>query len=246
MSTIRHLSLAAAGLTLVCAAAVADSPGLTPEELAALFPGIEAENISESPLPGIYEISVGGSVAYVSRNGRYLLRGELIDLETETNLTAQRQDAARAAVIDTLEEATMVVFGPENPTHTITVFTDIDCGYCRRMHREIEQINALGISVRYLFYPRSGPATESWRKADNVWCADDQLDAMTAAKNGEPVPARNCGTTPVEAHYALGGRIGLQGTPAIYTETGEQIGGYLPPEALLARLRASAARRAAR
>ncbi len=245
MRTIRCLSFVVAGLGLLSSMALADA-GLTPEELAALFPGIEAEHVTDSPLPGVYEITVGASVAYVSRDGRYLLRGELIDLETETNLTAERQNAARAAVLAAVDEATMVIFAPDTPTHTVTVFTDIDCGYCRRMHREMEQLNALGISVRYLFYPRSGPETEAWRKANNVWCAGDRLEAMTAAKNGEPVPSRNCGTTPVEAHYALGGQIGLQGTPAIYTETGELVGGYLPPEALAARLRATAARRAGR
>jgi thiol:disulfide interchange protein DsbC len=234
------------GAALLCTAlastARAAGPELTPEELAELFPGIEAANVVDSPLPGVYEVTVGASVAYVSKDGRYLLRGELIDLETEVNLTAQRQNTARASVLDQLDEAQMVIFSPEEPVHTITVFTDIDCGYCRRMHREMDELNALGIRVRYLFYPRGGPGSEAWSKANNVWCAPDRLDAMTAAKNGEQVPARNCGTTPVREHYDLGGRVGLQGTPAIYTEAGEMVGGYLPPEALLARLRASAAR----
>lgn len=228
--------------TAMVPAATAAGPELTPEELAELFPGIEAQNVRQSPVAGIYEVTVGASVAYVSKDGRYLLRGELIDLETETNLTAQRQNGARADVLAQVDEAQMVIFSPENPRHTITVFTDIDCGYCRRMHREMDQLNALGIRVRYLFYPRAGPGSEAWSKANNVWCAPDRLDAMTAAKNGEQVPARNCGTTPVREHYDLGVRVGLQGTPAIYTETGEIVGGYLPPEALLARLRASAAR----
>lgn len=215
---------------------------LSPEELAELFPGIEAQNVQESPVAGVYEVTVGSSVAYVSKDGRYLLRGELIDLETETNLTAQRQNSARASVLAQVDEAQMVIFSPEEARHTITVFTDIDCGYCRRMHREMDQLNALGIRVRYLFYPRGGPGSEAWSKSNNVWCAPDRLDAMTAAKLGEQVPARNCGTTPVRDHFELGARIGLQGTPAIYTETGEIVGGYLPPEALLARLNASAAR----
>lgn len=210
---------------------------LSPDELAELFPGIEAQNVIESPIPGVYEVTVGTSVAYVSKNGRYLLRGELIDLETETNVTAQRQNAARMTVLAALDEAEMVIFSPENPSHTVTVFTDIDCGYCRRMHQEMARLNELGIRVRYLFYPRSGPGTESWSKANNVWCAGDRLEAMTQAKNGQEVPAVNCGTTPVREHFELGAQVGLQGTPAVISESGEVVGGYLPPEALLARLR---------
>ena len=234
--------VAALACGLLVPVAPAAGPDLTPEQLAELFPGIEAGNVSDSPISGVYEVTVGASVAYVSKDGRYLLRGELIDLETETNLTAQRQNTARASVLAEVDEAQMVIFSPENPRHTITVFTDIDCGYCRRMHREMEQLNELGIRVRDLFYPRAGPGSEAWSKANNVWCSPDRLGAMTAAKNGEQVPARNCGTTPVREHYDLGGRVGLQGTPAIYSESGEIVGGYLPPEALLARLRASAGR----
>ncbi len=229
----------AAGLSALLMAglsAAALAADLSPDELAELFPGIEAENVLESPIPGVYEVTVGASVAYVSKDGRYLLRGELIDLETETNVTAQRQNSARSAVLAALDEAEMVIFSPENPTHTITVFTDIDCGYCRRMHQEMGRLNELGIRVRYLFYPRSGPGTESWSKANNVWCAGDRLQAMTQAKNGEEVPAVNCGTTPVREHFEIGAQVGLQGTPAVISASGEVVGGYLPPEALLARL----------
>jgi thiol:disulfide interchange protein DsbC len=225
---------------LISAPVLASEPTvLTPEELAEIFPGILPEFIADSPLPGIYEITVGASVAYVSKDGRYLLRGELIDLETETNVTAQRQGKARKDVLAAVDESQMVIFSPPDPIYTVTVFTDIDCGYCRRMHREMDQLNALGIRVRYLFYPRSGPGTGSWTKANDVWCASDRNAAMTAAKNGEEVVATNCGTTPVREHYELGQQVGLQGTPAVVTDSGDIVGGYLPPDALLARLRAA-------
>jgi thiol:disulfide interchange protein DsbC len=131
----------------------------------------------------------------------------------------------------------MIVFAPEGETkHTITIFTDIDCGYCRQFHREIDQVNAMGIEVHYLFYPRTGPSTDSWAKAEKVWCAQDRNSALTRAKLGGSVPDLVCTDTPVGSHYDLGQQVGVRGTPAVFTASGENIGGYLPPETLLERL----------
>jgi thiol:disulfide interchange protein DsbC len=129
----------------------------------------------------------------------------------------------------------MVVFGPEDAAHTITVFTDIDCTYCRKLHREIDQINARNIRVRYVFYPRFGPGSESWAKADAVWCSKDRQSALTRAKSGEDITADNC-PTPVAEHYALGNKIGVRGTPAILMEDGELLPGYVPAAELAAYL----------
>jgi thiol:disulfide interchange protein DsbC len=137
-------------------------------------------------------------------------------------------------MLDGVDPASMIVFKPAdgNVKHTITIFTDIDCGYCRQFHREIDKVTALGIEVHYMFFPRTGRNTESWAKADKVWCAADHNAALTRAKLGGEVPESACKDTPVEAHYALGQRIGVRGTPAIFSETGELIGGYLPPATL--------------
>jgi thiol:disulfide interchange protein DsbC len=117
------------------------------------------------------------------------------------------------------------------------VFTDVDCGYCRQLHRDIDTLTALGIEVRYLSYPRTGPNTESWTKAEHVWCAKDRGTALTEAKRGADVPSTpGCTATPVAAQYELGRSVGVSGTPAIFAETGEELGGYLPPAALFERL----------
>jgi thiol:disulfide interchange protein DsbC len=127
----------------------------------------------------------------------------------------------------------MIVFKPKGEVkHTVTIFTDIDCGYCRQLHREMAKINDLGIEVHYLFYPRTGRDTESWEKADKVWCARDRNGALTRAKLGGEVPEAKCASTPVETHYTLGKRIGVRGTPAVFTENGDYIGGYLAPNSL--------------
>ena len=244
-----HKGIAMQLRTLVCATVTAwaltagaaePQSGLTKAQLADMLPGVAHEQVSDSPITGIYEVAIGTKVAYVSNDGRYLMQGELFDLDSNENLTETRRSAARVALLANLDDAQMIVFSPKQQPakHSVLVFTDIDCGYCRRLHDEIEQINELGIEVRYAFYPRSGPGTVSWQKAGNVWCASDRNAALTRAKAGADVAAEKCEGTPVQSQYDLGQLAGVRGTPAIFTSSGEQIGGYLPAEAMLARLEA--------
>tara|TARA_B100000029_G_scaffold469845_1_gene508104 strand:+ start:18575 stop:19378 length:804 start_codon:yes stop_codon:yes gene_type:complete len=211
---------------------------LTIEELAATLPGVEAQDIFISPVPGMYEVAVGPQVAYVSDDGRYFIQGDLYDLDSNQNLTEQRRADARAKVIAGIDPESMIVFSPatENIKHTVTVFTDIDCGYCRQLHRDMDQVNALGIAVRYVSYPRTGPDTDSWDKADRVWCASDRNTAFTEATLAGKVPEEICSITPVAGHYDYGHLAGVRGTPTILTNDGIQLGGYLPPEELFSQL----------
>ncbi len=223
------LLLAATGVTH----AVTDQEAVDIQMIHTQFPELQPSAIRPSPIPGLYEIGIGTVLSYVSADGRYLIRGDLYDANTEENLTEVRRMGARVEALNSIDESNMIVFSPEEKTHTITVFTDIDCGYCRKLHRQIADYNELGIEVRYMFFPRSGPATDSWYKADNVWCADDRNEALTLAKAGVVVDERDCGTTPVAQHYELGRTFGIQGTPAIIAETGELIPGYVGPNELL-------------
>lgn len=215
-----------------------DTPALSKDALAAKLNGVAAEDIKDSPLAGVYEVSVGSNVAYVTADGRYLMQGELYDLQTNQNLTEQTRADKRVDLLASVDPESMIVFAPENgeTKHTITIFTDIDCGYCRQFHREIAQVNALGIEVHYLSYPRTGPNTDSWDKADHVWCAKDRNAALTQAKLGGKVPEASCDATPVGSHFDLGHQVGVRGTPAVFAANGELLGGYLPPNALLERL----------
>ena len=198
------------------------------------LPGIEFGAILPSPIPGIYEVAVGPQVVYFSEDGKFLIQGDLIDLDAKANITEQRRNSARAQAMDDVGNEQMIVFNPEAESkHTITVFTDIDCGYCRKLHREIESFTDLGITVRYMFYPRSGPATESWQKAERVWCSNDRNESLTLAKAGKPVSGPLCPDNPVSAHYDMGVKVGLGGTPAIVLESGELISGYVPAGELL-------------
>lgn len=210
------------------------------QQIAEKFPNFQADEISRTPVPGIIEVRQGAMVAYLSEDGRYLLRGELIDLDADQNLTEVAEAEGRKTLLADLTDGDGVLFAPAEPRHTVTVFTDIDCTFCRKLHREIQSYNDAGIAVRYLMYPRSGPNTRSWEKAEEVWCAEDRRQALTRAKNDEALPAADCDASMVRRHFETGLRVGLNGTPAIVTETGDLIAGYLPAEALVARLEASA------
>jgi thiol:disulfide interchange protein DsbC len=230
-------------MSLVLATALADDKTLSKEELAGKLNGVEANDISDSPISGIYQVAIGSNVAYVTSDGRYLFRGDIYDADTSTNITEETRSKARVTMLHDVDPKSMIVFRPKDGKvkHTVTVFTDIDCGYCRQFHREIDKVTALGIEVHYLFFPRTGPDTESWTKANHVWCAADHNTALTRAKLGGEIPETTCGNTPVESHYALGKRLGVRGTPAMFSESGELLGGYLPPATLLKALDESAA-----
>jgi len=215
------------------AAMAADQDEAAKAKILESFPELEFDDIGPSPIPGLYEVQLGSSVSYITSDGRYLIRGDIYDSVTEENLTEVRRTSVRVRAVDNVGENSMIIFEPEQVKHTITVFTDIDCGYCRKLHRQIDDYNERGIKVRYLFFPRSGPDTMSWFKADHVWCADDRNSALTRAKAGEAVQSDGCGTTPVQQHYLLGRAFGITGTPAIVVDTGELIPGYVAPDELI-------------
>jgi thiol:disulfide interchange protein DsbC len=206
------------------------------KQLAKTYPDVRTDQISPTPIAGLFELRIGPQVAYVSADGRFMVRGDIIEVKTDTNLTEARRGAARLSAIDDIGDAKMIVFSPKQVKHTINVFTDIDCGYCRKLHKEMDQYLARGIRVRYLFFPRSGPNTDSWAKADTVWCSADRNEAMTRSKRGEVITAKACSPTPVQQHYSLGLTFGVQGTPAIITDKGELLPGYVPAGELAAYL----------
>jgi len=201
--------------------------------IVAKLPGVQASDVAVSPVPGLYEVTMGGLIAYVSADGKYLLSGNVYDLDTQVNLTASRQNSARAKALAVASESNMIVYGPANAKMTVTVFTDVDCGFCRKFHSQIADVNKAGVRVRYMFFPRTGPGTESWTKAEQVWCAADRREALTRAKKGETVKGKTCGDAAVKSQFELGSDLGVEGTPAIFTQNGDYIGGYLTPTELV-------------
>ncbi|GIX34540.1 MAG: hypothetical protein KatS3mg126_0319 [Lysobacteraceae bacterium] len=232
-------SLAAAALAfafvpLATHAADADEKKVR-EAIQSLVPGASIDSIAKAPVPGLYEVVLSGQVVYVSGDGRFLLQGSLYDIAGRTDLTERTRARLRRAGLEEAGPDRRIVFAPEHPRYRVTVFTDIDCGYCRRLHQQIDEYNRLGIAIEYLFFPRSGPGSESWDKAVSVWCSDDRRKALTEAKAGVLLDKKEC-SNPVQADWELGNRIGVNGTPAVFSASGAQLGGYVPPEQMLQRL----------
>ena len=207
--------------------------------LAAKIPGgAKPEELRASPIPGIYELARGTEIAYVSDDGKFAIAGDLYDMGSNANLTEKTRRGERMKLLNGVPESQMVVFSPKDPKYTVSVFTDVDCTYCRKLHSQMAEYNRLGIKVRYLFFPRSGPDTESWARAEAVWCASNRGEAMTRAKRGEELSKpKSCSNTPVAREYQLGEDVGVHGTPAIVLENGEMLPGYLPPAQLMAHLK---------
>ena len=207
-------------------------------DIAAKIPGAKADELRESPIPGVYELARGTDIAYVSEDGKYAIAGDLYDMGSNANLTEKTRRSERVKLLAAMPESQMVVFGPKDPKYTVSVFTDVDCGYCRKLHSQIAEYNRMGIKVRYLFFPRSGPNTESWEKAEEVWCSNNRGEALTRAKRSEEITGpKHCANSPVAKQYALGQEVGVHGTPAILLDSGEMLPGYLPPQMLAQHLK---------
>lgn len=202
------------------------------QKVGEMFDMIEPEDVGPSPIEGWYTIHSGSVVAYISADGRYLLQGDLIDLDRQENLSDNVRNASRRDLMAGISDEDAIVFTPEEVRFSVDVFTDTDCTYCRRLHAQIDQYLAHGIEVRYLMYPRNGPASPAWTTAEQVWCSTDRQNALTLAKLGKDFPTSKCDASMVQDHYVLGRDVGLSGTPAIVLDDGTLIGGYMTPDQL--------------
>ncbi len=198
-------------------------------------PEISITDIKPAPVPGLYEIVFGTRVAYVSADGQYILMGDLVDLDSQRNLTAMRRGSLVLKSIDAMGEANMIVLGPAQPKRTLTVFTDVDCPYCARLHNEVPALVQAGVKVRYLLYPRAGKDSETYKRSVAVWCAKDRIKAIATAKRGGKLEMKTC-VNPVDQHVRLGQEVGVQGTPTIVMDDGRVLPGYAPAAELLAAL----------
>ncbi|MGM0564767.1 MAG: DsbC family protein [Pseudomonadota bacterium] len=193
--------------------------------------GPKVTRIEPTPVDGLYEVVAGGQIFYFSADAEYLLDGSLIERKTNTNLTEQAESAMRAKTF--AERDDYLAFRPSSEVkYVLNVFTDIDCGYCRRLHDQVPELNERGVEVRYFFYPRAGLGSKSARKAESAWCADDPQQRLTEAKAGQPIPAKTC-DNPINDHVALANEVGLRGTPLMFTGEGTRINGYRPASQLM-------------
>ncbi len=209
-----------------------DRDSLLRKSISDVFPDVEITRIKPAPVPGLYEVMLGTDMIYLSEDGRYILQGDLIDLGERINLSERERATARKEVLESIPASETIDFSPPAKQHTVYVFTDITCGYCRRFHSHMAELNEKGVAVRYLAFPRAGIGTDSFRDMESVWCAADPNAAMTMAKQGNQVAPAQC-DNPVKRQYELGQSLGVRGTPAIYLENGQEMPGYVPPDDLL-------------
>ena len=199
--------------------------------VAKLAPGVHVDAITEAAVPGLYEVQAGATVWYITDDGRFLIDGDIYDVDKHVNLSALKRQAGTAKAIEAMGEENMIVFSPDKPDYTVSVFTDVECGYCRKLHREINQYMDAGIKIRYLSFPRAGKNSSAYNKAVSAWCAKDQKAALTRAKNGQPIESLHC-DNPIDEQMALGESMGINGTPTMVLESGEILPGYVPAKKL--------------
>ncbi|RKZ49735.1 MAG: DsbC family protein [Gammaproteobacteria bacterium] len=197
-----------------------------------VFPGIDISQVNSTPIDNIYEVMMGPDVVYMTEDARFVLKGDLIDIQERRNLSEAVRSQARVDILKNIPQDEYIEFAAKNSKDTIYVFTDVDCGYCRKLHRDVTELNENAITVRYLAYPRGGVRSATYKQMENIWCAEDRPQALTDAKNGRPAKASKC-DNPVANQYALGKKMGVRGTPAIFLEDGQALPGYMPPAELL-------------
>ena len=202
--------------------------------------GMSVKGIKQSQVEGLFVVDIGDlQPIYASKDGNFFLYGEMYAIKNGELLNTTKQEISlnRRAILDSeLSEKDFITFAATDEKHVITVFTDVDCGYCRKFHGEIEDYNAQGITVNYVAFPRSGLESESYNKIVSAWCSSDPKGTLTALKEGRDPALKLCQDHPVEDHYLLGQRIGITGTPAIISSSGDLLPGYLPPMELLKKL----------
>ncbi len=218
-------------LAVTCVKANADEEVIR-KALNLAMPASKVDSVKPSVIKGLYEAAVGANIYYVSEDGKYLIQGRLVDIAARKDLTEEKLNGTRKLAIENMGKENMIIFAAKIPKYTVTIFTDIDCGYCRKLHSELDQYSAQGITIQYLFFPRAGKGSDSYNKAVSVWCADDRNAALTAAKKDKSVPTKIC-DNPIDKHMKLAEDFDVKGTPMIVTERGNILPGYLPAKQLV-------------
>ncbi len=234
---MRHINTITGGLLLAISlnAAAQEEFTAVEERIRGLAPNAQSIAISETPIEGILMVQINGDIVYATADGKYLIQGRVVNLDTREDLTESAKSELRRDLMAGVDSTKQITFAPENPDYELMVFTDIDCGYCRKLHAQMDEYNENGIAVHYMAFPRAGIGSKSYEKAVSVWCADDQQEALTAAKMGSDPDPLQC-ENPIAEQYQLGMALGVTGTPALLTADGTLIPGYVPPEQLRERL----------
>ncbi len=230
---LKLFAISFTAIILINSTQAAEAPLEIKNRLEVLVPGYDVNSVKASAIPGLYEFVGDGQVLYISKDGRYIVNGYIIDMEDKVNLTEKAQNKVTQKIIADYDEKKMITFTAEGkPRHVITIFTDVDCPYCAMLHKEVPKLNKAGITMRYLMYPRTGPGSPTFIKSVSTWCADDQNKAIGVAKEGGVLEAKTC-DNPVQEQFELGQKIGVTGTPTLIFESGKTVPGFIPADQLI-------------
>lgn len=241
------LALCVGAMALNACAAPDNNPAATTDAVVrkavlSLVPNASFDSIKPAPMPGYTQVLASGHLVYVSNDGKFMMNGDLLDLDKKKNLSEEAWADYRKVELAKLPASDRIVFAPANPRYRVTVFTDVNCAYCRALHEHIADYNKAGIAIEYVAWPRegvvneAGKTTATYNEMVSVWCASDRKGAFTAAKMGHSPKATNC-PNPVKDEFNLGVRLGVTGTPTIIADDGSVLGGYVTPEQLLQSLK---------
>lgn len=202
-------------------------------DLQEAMPDLQLQSLTELGDSGLYEAVISDRIFYFTADGKYLIQGNVLSLESRENLTQKRELGIKTDILSRQKAEDLIIFAPEKTDYMLTVFTDVDCAYCRKMHEQVDEYNALGIGIRYMAFPRAGVESESAKKLVQVWCSNDPKQAMTDAKAEREIKdAKVCKDNPIIAQFETGQRLGVEGTPALFLENGQMLPGYVPPKRL--------------
>ena len=197
------------------------------KNLSGIIPADANYQISKTPVPGLFEVDFGDYFVYITSDGQHIVKGDIINMATNVNVTDTKRATSRLKSLSVVGEKDMVVYPAKNKKTSMTVFTDIDCSYCRKLHSEMKGYNEQGIEVRYVFYPRAGLGSNSHQKATSVWCAENQRKALDEVKSGLKIEKRDC-DTPIIKHVEVANQLGVNSTPTLIFDDGTMMPGYIP------------------
>lgn len=222
------------GLAALPAAAADDPTAVATTALRKLAPNAKVDSVVPATLPGFYAVVVDGHPMYISTDGKYLIEGHIYDVDTRRDVIDDALSGLRKKELAGIPASKRITFAPPNPKYHVTVFTDVDCPYCREFHKQIAEYNKLGIAVDYVLFPLSiHPGAD--KKAQTVWCSKDRNMAYTQAMDGKALAPLTC-SNPIAEITNIAGAMGVNGTPGIFADDGSQLGGYVPPQQLAQRL----------
>jgi thiol:disulfide interchange protein DsbC len=233
---MKNLGLSVIGFLWATSLVAEESIEHIKKKIQEILPELTVDSMQNSPIPGLYQIQSGANLLYVSADGHFLLQGEVLDLrkpKDQWNITEVARSQVRIKFLKNLNNKDMVVYSPsQKPKGQVTIFTDVDCGYCRKQHQDVAELTAGGIEVRYLSFPRQGLGSPTFQKAVSIWCATDRKKAFETAVAGDKIAELSC-ANPIEQQFNLGRQFGINGTPTLLFADGTMIPGYIKASQLI-------------